>query len=76
MKGVIIMKKLALALIIIGAINWGIIGLFNYDLISNLFGANLTMISRIIFVVVGIAGLYAITFLWDRRDTRRVSMQS
>jgi len=70
------MRNLTLALIIIGAINWGLVGLFRYDLISSIFGINLMMISRIIFVLVGIAGLYAITFFWDRKRERRISMQS
>lgn len=61
------MRKLTLALIIIGAINWGLIGFFKYDLVSSVFGPNLTLISRIIFAVVGLAGLYAITFFFDRR---------
>ncbi|MFV0515965.1 MAG: DUF378 domain-containing protein [Aminipila sp.] len=56
------MKNLVLALIIIGAINWGLIGFFQYDLISSVFGTNLHIISRIIFAVVGLCGLYAITF--------------
>jgi len=56
------LRNLVLALIIIGAINWGLIGFFRYDLISNIFGANFELISRIIFALVGISGLYAITF--------------
>lgn len=60
------MKKLTLALIIIGAINWGLVGFFRYDLISSLLGADLEIVSRIIFAIVGIAGLYAITFFFDR----------
>ncbi len=58
----IALRKLVLALIIIGAINWGLIGFFRYDLISSIFGTNLELISRIIFALVGISGLYAITF--------------
>ena len=46
-----------LILIIIGAVNWGLIGFFNLDLISVIFG-NMSMITRIIFAVVGIAGIY------------------
>ena len=62
------MKKIALALIIIGAINWGLIGLFKYDLVSNIFGMGGAIFSRIIFSVVGIAGLYAITFFFDKNE--------
>lgn len=46
-----------LALVIIGAINWGLIGLFRFDLVSFLFG-NMSWISRIVYGVVGIGGLY------------------
>ena len=62
------MKKLILILLIIGGINWGLIGFFNYNLVSSIFGANLIVISRIIYAVVGLAALYAISFLF--RDNR------
>ena len=47
----------ALILIIIGAINWGLIGFFRFDLIASLFG-QLSAISRIIYAIVGVAGIY------------------
>lgn len=50
---------LALTLVIIGAINWGLIGFFQFDLVAFLFG-NLSLLSRIIYAVIGIAGLYMI----------------
>nr|WP_307990234.1 DUF378 domain-containing protein [uncultured Niameybacter sp.] len=53
---------LALTLVIIGAINWGLIGFFKFDLVSTLFGGPTSWISRIIFALVGLAGLYALTF--------------
>ena len=62
------MKKLILILLIIGGINWGLVGFFNYNLVSGIFGANLIVISRIIYAVVGLAALYAISFLF--RDNR------
>ena len=52
-----------LILIIIGAINWGLIGFFNFDLVSVIFG-NMSMITRIIFAVVGIAGIYSLVLFW------------
>lgn len=51
----------ALALIIIGAINWGLIGFFQFDLVAALFGGMASWISRIIYTVIGIAGLYSLT---------------
>ncbi|AIY84241.1 MAG: DUF378 domain-containing protein [Clostridium baratii] len=53
--------KLALLLVIIGAINWGLIGIFNFNLVSMLFG-DMTTLSRIVYALVGIAGLYSISF--------------
>ena len=54
----------ALILIIIGAINWGLIGFFRFDLIASLFG-HLSAISRIIFAIVGIAGIYSLILFWN-----------
>lgn len=53
---------IGLILVIIGAINWGLIGLFSFDLVATLFGSMSTF-SRIVYVLVGIAGLYSISFL-------------
>lgn len=49
---------------IIGGINWGLIGFFNYNLVSSIFGASLEIVSRIIYAVVGLASLYGISFLF------------
>ena len=51
---------LALTIAIIGAVNWGLIGFFRFDLVSFLFG-DLTIISRIVYGIVGICGLYLIS---------------
>jgi len=64
MKGVISLRNLALILVIIGAINWGLIGFFRFDLVSSIFGDNMEVVSRVIFAIVGLAGLYAITFFF------------
>ena len=53
----------ALILIIIGAFNWGLIGFFRFDLIASLFG-QLSAISRIIYAIVGIAGIYSLILFW------------
>ena len=55
-------RFIALLLIIIGAINWGLFGLFQYDLVADIFGGPATALSRIVYVLVGIAGVYAISF--------------
>ena len=58
------MDKTALCLVIIGAINWGLIGLFGFDLVGALFGGQMSILSRIVFTVVGLAGLWCITILF------------
>ncbi|MFR0823576.1 MAG: DUF378 domain-containing protein [Clostridia bacterium] len=60
-----IIDKIALVLVIIGAINWGLIGIFNFNLVSTIFG-DMTIISRIIYTLVGISGLWAIKLLFDK----------
>lgn len=51
----------ALTIAIIGAVNWGLIGFFSFDLVAFIFG-NMSWLSRIIYALVGISGLYLITF--------------
>ena len=51
----------ALTIAIVGAINWGLIGLFRFDLVAFLFG-DMSWISRIVYILVGICGLYLLTF--------------
>ena len=59
-----ILDKIALVLIIIGAINWGLIGIFNFNLVDSIFGT-MSAISRIIYALVGISGLWGIKLLFD-----------
>ncbi len=51
----------ALTLVIIGAINWGLIGFFKFDLVATLFGGMDSLISRIVYALIGLCGLYCIT---------------
>jgi len=51
-----------LILIIIGALNWGLIGLFNFNLVSWIFGG-MSLVSRLIYILVGLSGIYAIYYL-------------
>lgn len=62
----------ALTLIIIGAINWGLIGFFKFDLVATLFGGMESWLSRIIYALIGLAGLYCLS-LYSRIDDERVS---
>jgi len=57
--------RLALLAMIIGALNWGLIGLFRFDLLASLFGA--TLLSKILYSLIGIAGLYSISLLFRER---------
>ena len=59
-----IIDKIALVLIIIGAINWGLIALFNLDLVALLF-CDMTILSRIVYGLVGLSGLWGIKLLFD-----------
>ncbi len=61
------MNTLALLLVIIGALNWGSIGIFGFDIVAALFGGQMAVLSRIIFTIVGIAGLWAISFFFKER---------
>ncbi len=51
----------ALTLVIIGAVNWGLIGFFQFDLVATIFGGMDSWISRIIYAIVGLAGLYTLS---------------
>ena len=61
------MDATALTISIIGAINWGLIGFFNFNLVSFLFGS-MTWLSRIIYAIVGICGIYLLSFYTNRRS--------
>lgn len=60
------MDTLALIISIIGSINWGLIGLFKFDLVAWIFGGQDAVVSRIIYAIVGIAGLWCITILFRK----------
>jgi len=65
------MDRLALLLVIIGALNWGLIGLFQFDLVASLLGGQASLFSRIVYSLVGLAGVYAVTFLFREREKVR-----
>jgi len=64
------MDTLALILSIIGSLNWGLVGIFQFDLVAWLFGGQTGVMSRIIYTLVGLAGLWCISLLF--RKTRRI----
>ena len=75
------MDTLSLILAIIGAINWGLIGLFQFDLVGFarfdlvawIFGGQTASVSRIVYALVGLAGLWCITLLFRKRSKREAA---
>ena len=63
-----ILDRIALILAIVGALNWGSIGIFGFDLVAYLCGGQLSALSRVIFTVVGLAGLWCVTLLFRERS--------
>ena len=61
------MDTLCLILAIIGAVNWGLVGFARFDLVAWIFGGQTASVSRIVYAVVGLAGLWCITLLFRRR---------
>lgn len=62
------MDRVSLLLVILGAINWGLIALFQFDLVAYLFGGQAAVVSRIIYGIVGLAGLWCISLLFRDRE--------
>ncbi|MBO5891929.1 MAG: DUF378 domain-containing protein [Oscillospiraceae bacterium] len=60
------MDTLALILSIIGSLNWGLVGIFQFDLVAWLFGGQDVVVSRIVYTVIGLAGLWCISLLFRR----------
>lgn len=67
---IMIIDTISLILVIIGALNWGCVGLFGTDVISAVLGGSATVLARIIFSVVGIAGLWTITILFKDKGMK------
>ena len=58
------LDRLALVIVIIGALNWLLIGLFGFDLVASIFGGANSFISRTVYTIVGLSGLYSISLLF------------
>ncbi|HIS51382.1 MAG TPA: DUF378 domain-containing protein [Candidatus Onthomonas avicola] len=65
------LDKITLILTIIGGLNWGLIGLFRFDLVAFLFGGSDSLISRIVYTVVGLCAIWCISLLFRNTDTAR-----
>lgn len=64
----LIIDRIALILNIIGGINWGLIGLFRYDLVAAICGGQTAMLSRVIYTLVGLSALWCISLLFRHHD--------
>lgn len=62
------MDRLALILLIIGGLNWGSIGIFQFDIVSWIFGGQATIGSRIVYTIVALAAIWCISLLFKERD--------
>ncbi len=65
------MDTISLILAIVGCLNWGLVGLFRFDLVAWLFGGQTALLSRLVYVVVALAGLWCVSLLfrlWDRTE--------
>ncbi|MBE6666319.1 MAG: DUF378 domain-containing protein [Ruminococcaceae bacterium] len=63
------LDRLALILTIVGALNWGSIGLFRFDIVAWIFGGQDALLSRIIYTVVALAGIWCISLLFRERES-------
>lgn len=62
------LDRLALVIVIIGALNWLLVGLFQYDLVAAIFGGTASFLSRTVYTIVGLAGLYSISLLFREAE--------
>ena len=60
--------RIALILVVVGAVNWGSIGLFQFDIVSWLFGGQDAILSRIIYTLVALAGVWCISLLFRENE--------
>lgn len=61
------MERLALILVIVGALNWLLVGLFQFDLVAAIFGGPNSLFSRAVYTLVGLAGVWSISLLFRER---------
>ena len=65
-----VMDRISMILVIIGALNWGSIGLFRFDIVAWICGGQDAVVARVIYTVVALAGLWCISLLFRRREVR------
>jgi len=62
------LDRIALLLLIVGGVNWGLLGIFRFDLVAFLFGGQAAIISRIIYVLVGISAIWCISLFFKEQE--------
>lgn len=67
-----LMDRISLLLVIIGALNWGSIGLFRFDIVAWIFGSQAALGSRIVYTLVALAGLWCISLLFRSREEQNM----
>jgi len=70
------LDRIALILVIVGAINWGAIGLFQFDIVAWIFGGQAAIVSRIIYTLVALCGAWCISLLFRRRNEESAQIDS
>lgn len=66
------LDKLALILVIIGALNWGLVGLFQFDMVAFLFGGTGAILSRVVYTLVALGGIWSVSLLFRDTESARV----
>lgn len=67
MKNLTILDWISLIILSVGGLNWGLIGLFNFDLVATLFG-NFSLLSRLVYLLVGISAIYSLFSLPNKKE--------
>lgn len=70
-----IFMRIALALVIVGALNWGMIGFFNFDVVASLFGGQDTLPAKVVYAIVGLSGLATIGLLFKPNEKKVVPVE-
>ena len=65
------LDSIALALLIVGGLNWLLVGLFEFDLVATLFGGQTSLLSKIVYIIVGLCALYSLKFFPLLKSNRR-----
>jgi len=66
------LDKISLVLIIIGAINWGLVGLFQVDAVAWMFGGSTAVLSRVVYTLIALSGIWAVSLLFRDSENERV----